>query len=179
MSLFAHEILVVLTAPTYHSAYIFVPFLVADQFLSGMYVFAPGLAIVKKTKYIAVINVCGATFSVLITILLVYGMGLLGAAVAAVSKSLVMFMVQMKYSQKYYRVSHNYIHLVLSLFTSAIFVSLGFAADIIFPLFLCAIFKSLLFCLCFSTLVFIGLFGRSEIFYYLKMFLKMLRNKYD
>ncbi len=169
ISLFAREILMVLTAPAYHSAYVFVPFLVADQFLSGMYVFAPGLGIAKKTKYMAVINVCGAVFSVLITILLIYGMGLLGAAVAAVSKSLLMFIVQMKYSQKYYHVPHHYIKLALSVFSSVVFVSLGFAADIIFPFFLCAIFKCMLFCLCFLTLVFIGLVGRTEISYYLKM----------
>lgn len=175
MSLFAREMLMVLTAPAYHSAYIFVPFLVADQFLSGMYVFAPGLAIAKKTKYMAVINVCGAAFSVLITILLVYGMGLLGAAVAALSKSLAMFIVQMTYSQRYYLVPHNYVKLVLSLFLSAAFVSLGVAADIVFPLVLCAIFKCLLLCLCFLTLVFIGLVGRAEIIYYLKM----LSNQYD
>jgi O-antigen/teichoic acid export membrane protein len=168
MSLFAREAVMILTAPAYHSVYIFVPFLVADQFLSGMYVFAPGLAIAKKTKYLAVINVCGAALSVLITILLVCWIGLLGAAIAAASKSLVLFMVQMKYSQKFYHVPHNYIQLVLSIISGVIFVALGFTTDKIFPLFLCAIFKCLLFFLCFTTLIFVGLVGRSEMFFYLK-----------
>jgi len=167
ISLFAREIVMLLTTPAYHSAYVLVPFLVADQFLSGMYVFAPGLAIAKKTRYLAVINIYGAAFSVLMSIALIYLAGIIGAAIAASIKSFVLLVVQMHLSQKFYRVPHKYRKILLSFCSCTVLVLLGYAVDQFF-LFQTSVFlKSLIFTLCIPTLICNGLVHRSEIGLYL------------
>lgn len=167
LSIFSKEVLILLTTPAYYSAYVLVPFLVADQFLSGMGVFAPGLGIAKKTKYMATINIFGALFSVAFSVALIYYFGLLGAAVAAFCKSFAMFLIQMRFSQKFYRVPHNYGQILLSFLACALLVSLASFVDRTFPFQASVLLKSLIFISCIPILTWIGLVRRSEIIYYL------------
>ena len=174
LSLFSLEILMVLTTPAFHSAYIFVPFLVADQFLSGMYVFAPGLEIAKKTKYLAGINICSAVFSILLSIVLIYLMGLLGAAIACSLKALTVFIIQMLFSQKFYSVPHNFRKLFSSFFACGLLVLLGFATNKIIPLPFAVFIKFLILCSCIPVMIIIGIIKKSEVIHYLKQLKRIM-----
>lgn len=108
VSLFAKEILTVLTVPAYYNAASLVVFLVPAILLSNMYIFAPGTAIEKKTHLILWINVGGAVLNVLLNALLIPSFGLHGAAVAKLVSYGLVFGAYMWFSQKLYHVPHNW-----------------------------------------------------------------------
>ena len=114
ISFFAKEIMILLTTPVFYSAYILVPFLFISEIFEGMKSFAVGLAIKKKTKTIALINLIGGTFTVGLSFLLIYLWGLLGAAIAISIKSISLFILQMIYSQKEYHVSYDFKKIVIA-----------------------------------------------------------------
>lgn len=107
LSIFAREILLVMTTPPYYAAAAVIPFLVASTFLSNMYVFAPGLGIARQTRAIAVINFMGAGLNVLLNIAFVPMFGILGAATATLVSSIAMFTTNMVMSQRAYYVPHD------------------------------------------------------------------------
>jgi O-antigen/teichoic acid export membrane protein len=108
VSLFAKEILMVLTVPAYYDAASIVVFLVPAILLSNMYIFAPGTAIEKKTHLILWINVAGAVFNVFLNALLIPSFGIHGAAAAKLLSYSLVFGAYMWYSQKLYHVPHNW-----------------------------------------------------------------------
>lgn len=108
VSLFAKEILMVLTVPAYYDAASIVVFLVPAILLSNMYIFAPGTAIEKKTHLILWINVAGAVFNVLLNTLFIPLLGIHGAAMAKLVSYGLVFGAYMWYSQKLYHVPHNW-----------------------------------------------------------------------
>ena len=139
ISLFSKEILIILTTPDYYSAYIIIPFLVFSVYVSNMYVFAPGLAIAKKTKYIAVINILGALINIILNLLLISVLGILGAALATLITSLLIFSVRMYFSQKNYYIPYNINKLLISTGIAAIFIISGFYINT--NIFLTIVFK--------------------------------------
>lgn len=108
VSLFAKEILTVLTVPAYYDAASIVVFLVPAILLSNMYIFAPGTAIEKKTYLILWINVAGSVFNVFLNALLIPSFGIHGAAAAKLLSYSLVFGAYMWYSQKLYYVPHNW-----------------------------------------------------------------------
>ncbi len=108
VSLFAKEILMILTIPAYYEAANIVVFLVPAILLSNMYIFAPGAAIEKKTHLILWINVAGAVLNILLNALLIPNFGISGAAVAKLTSYSLVFGAYMLYSQKLYYVPHDW-----------------------------------------------------------------------
>lgn len=108
VSLFANEILTVLTVPAYYDAASIVVFLVPAILLSNMYIFAPGTAIEKKTHLILWINVAGALLNVALNALLIPLFGISGAAVAKLVSYGIVFALYMWFSQQLYFVPHNW-----------------------------------------------------------------------
>lgn len=108
VSLFAHELIRVMAPIEYIKAAEIVPFLAASVVLSHSYVFAPGLAIAKKTKTIATINIAQGLLSLALSLALVPRLDILGAALASSASAGVGFLVNMSLSQRYYFVSHNW-----------------------------------------------------------------------
>jgi O-antigen/teichoic acid export membrane protein len=113
ISIFAREILIVLTTPAYYEAYKLVPFLLIDKLFFAAYVLVPGLFIAKKTPLLAKINILSGFVNVLISFVLLKIFGLIGAAIGTMSSSLFMFVFQYNYSQKYYYVNHEKLKLIL------------------------------------------------------------------
>lgn len=109
LSMFAEEILIVFTTPEYYPAAGIIVFLVPAIILSNMYVFAPGIAIMKKTTYILLINVAGALLQVLFNYLFIPPFGYIGAAVATCLGYLCIFIMYMVISQRLYHVPHKWI----------------------------------------------------------------------
>ncbi|WP_051906684.1 oligosaccharide flippase family protein [Methylomarinum vadi] len=112
LSVFAQDILIVLTTPEYYAASILVPFLVPGILLSQMYFFAAGIGIAKKSHYLIWINLIGAIINSLLNWLLIPYMGVLGAAVATLIGYLSVFSVYMIYSQKLYYVPYQWTRIV-------------------------------------------------------------------
>jgi len=124
ISLFTKEILVLLTTPKYYSASVVIPFLLIALFLSGMSDFAPGLAISKKTKTMAIISFAGAIINILLNFVLINYFGILGAAVSTTIACFLIFILNMYYSQKNYYVEHNFAKLAFSFGSLVLFIIL-------------------------------------------------------
>ena len=106
MGMFAREILVLFTTPDYYAAAGIMIFMVPAIILSNMYVFAPGIAIRKKTKFILLINVLGALLQIVFNYIFIPPFGYTGAAGATCLGYLCIFILYMVFSQHYYRVHH-------------------------------------------------------------------------
>lgn len=116
ISLFAREIIILLTTPEYYSAYVLVPMLLLDKIFYAIYIFAPGLNIAKKTKIVAYITVSAASINIVMSFIGIKLFGLLGAAFGTMFSSIFMFSSQMYLSQKYYYVPHNFIKISICFF---------------------------------------------------------------
>lgn len=114
MSLFAKEILVIFATPDYYEAATVVPFLVSSTLLSGMYIFAPGLGIAKKTVVTATINILSGVLNAVLNFALIPYLGIMGSALATLLSSASAFGASMIYSQKHYFVPHDWKRLGLA-----------------------------------------------------------------
>lgn len=102
LSLFSRELLVIFTTPQFYGAYIIVPILVPAVMLAGMYVFAPGLAIAKKTKSIAAISISAAVLNTVLNFTLIPYLGIRGAALATLVGAAMQFSLYVWLGNKYY-----------------------------------------------------------------------------
>lgn len=116
VSVFAKEIMMVLTIPAYYDAAHIVVLLIPAILLSNMYIFAPGTAIEKKTNIILWINVCGAALNILLNTILIPFLGIEGASIAKLISYALVFGMYMWFSQKLYYVPHNWMSLAQASF---------------------------------------------------------------
>lgn len=108
LALFAQDILTVMTTPAYVPGAVVVPLLAPALLLSSMYIFAPGLAILKRTATISVINVGAAALNTVLNFMLIPTMGIVGAATATFLGSVTVFSANMVASQRLYPVPHDW-----------------------------------------------------------------------
>jgi O-antigen/teichoic acid export membrane protein len=125
LSVFAKEIIWIMTTPEYYSAAQVVIYLVPAMLLSNMYIFAPGIGIAKKTHLILYINLCVATLHIFLNWLLIPRFGITGAAVASLLGYAFFFIVYMSFSQRLFHVPHKWKPLVLSAACVAVLAFLG------------------------------------------------------
>jgi O-antigen/teichoic acid export membrane protein len=112
LSLFAEEILRLITTPAYYGGAIVVPLLVPALFLANLYVFMPGLEIAKRTAAFAVINLSGALLNLLLNFLFIPSMGILGAALATLISATAVFTAYAIGSHRAYPVPHRWSRLL-------------------------------------------------------------------
>ncbi|MDO9049996.1 MAG: oligosaccharide flippase family protein [Methylotenera sp.] len=140
LSLFASEILYLMTTPAYYSAASIVIFLTPAILLSNMYIFAPGISIAKKTYLILYINIGGAVLNVALNWVLIPEFGISGAAIATLLSYTGVFFAYMKLSQKFYFVPHQWHPIFFSVVTSGLLAywipkfDISFSAGIILKL---------------------------------------------
>jgi len=144
LSVFAREILWVMTTPEYYSASQVVIYLVPAILFSNLYIFAPGIDIEKKTHLNLLINMSVATLHIFFNWLLIPRLGILGAAVASLLGYVFFFAVYMSFSQRFYPVPHDWKPLGLSVVGVVVLafigsrVELGMAIDVMMKIvFLC------------------------------------------
>jgi O-antigen/teichoic acid export membrane protein len=109
LALFGREALIVFTTPTYYAAYALIPLLAPALILSGMYIFAPGLAIAKQTRIMGAIGIGNALVNTALNFLLIPRLGIAGAAVATLVSAGSAFAAFMILSQKRYPVPHDWV----------------------------------------------------------------------
>jgi len=125
LTLFADAILCLLTTPAYYAASQVVVFLVPAILLSQMYIFAPGIAISKKTHLFIWINVGGACLNTLFNWVLIPQIGFVGAGIATLLGYLCVFGSYMFISQKLYYVPHNWKRIAGVVLVATLLVAIG------------------------------------------------------
>jgi O-antigen/teichoic acid export membrane protein len=115
LSVLATPLLRVLAAAPYQTAYSVVPFLVASTLFAGMYIFAPGLVIAKKTITMAKLTVSAGVANLILALALVPPLGIEGAGLATAVTSLAWFVALIRASNQYYVVPHRWHRLVAAL----------------------------------------------------------------
>lgn len=95
-------LLKLLVPDSYAGAAVLVPFACASALFSTLYIFAPGLAIEKKTGLTSVISLCTAAMSLFFNFALIPILGLLGAAVGTLLATVGGFVLYALAAQRYY-----------------------------------------------------------------------------
>lgn len=108
LTLFAPEILALLTRSDYSAAMPLLGWLAPAFLLSQMYIFAPGAWIHRRMWWVAAINIGTAIAAVGLNILLVPRFGLTGAALSTILAAGLNFGFNMVVSQKFYPVPHHW-----------------------------------------------------------------------
>jgi O-antigen/teichoic acid export membrane protein len=123
------KFIVELIAPmSYANAVEVIPYLTLSLLFSNMYIFAPGLALAKRTGTTAGINIGVALLNTLLNILFIPIFGITGSAAATLLATFTGFCLYMYFSQKTYYVPHQWLNLCLATILIIIF---GIAANAI------------------------------------------------
>ena len=122
LSIFSIDVLTLMTTPEYYASAPTVALLAPAALLTSMYVFAPGIAIAKKTHLMIWINVCGAIFNVALNLTLIPLLGLNGAALATLATSGVIFSGYVILGQVHYPIPYDWRKLGL---TTGLVIVLG------------------------------------------------------
>ncbi len=125
LGVFAPEIVALISAPEYAGGAAVVPVLAPALLLSGAYVFAPGLAIAKRSGLQATITIAGAVLNTVLNFLLIPSMGIVGAATATLISAIAVFAAYMAVSQRLYPVPHGWARLGLAAATAAAILAIG------------------------------------------------------
>jgi O-antigen/teichoic acid export membrane protein len=114
ITMFANDILALITTPAFYGGADVVIFLVPAILLSNMYIFSPGIGIAKKTHLIIWINVLGGLLNILLNYLLISRMGITGAAMATMLSYLVIFFAYTVIGQRFYPIPHNWVKIFIA-----------------------------------------------------------------
>lgn len=115
ITIFSNELLVLFTHENYYSASILIPTLTFATVFSSLYIFTPGMAIMKKTKIILLINIIVVTINVILSLFLVQRFGLYGVSVALLISNFVAFLLYIRFSQRLYRIPFRFKPLIITL----------------------------------------------------------------
>lgn len=102
LSAFSFETVFLLTDEAYINAHIVMPVLYLSAFISGIYMFAPGLLITKKTGLIGLIVMFALCVNIVLNLYLIPKYGNIGAAIATLVGTIVNVSILFYYSQKFY-----------------------------------------------------------------------------
>ena len=128
LSLFARDLLAAFTTSSYEVDPAVLGVLAPALLLAQMYIFTPGLAIAKRTGVQLFVVMTSGLVSLAANLALVPTLGGLGAAIATLSASSVMFALWAALSQKYYPIPFSWkrISAALALFLGCLVVGLAF-----------------------------------------------------
>lgn len=104
---FAEEIINLFAGEKYIEASAVTSLLALAILVQGMYIFFPGLTIAKKTSVLATTNAIGAIVNITLNIAAIRIWGVYGAAFATLLSAIVVLMLNVFYSSKYYKIPIN------------------------------------------------------------------------
>jgi O-antigen/teichoic acid export membrane protein len=125
VSLFADTEVRVLASGAYARADVLVPYLFMSALLFGVYIFAPGLTIAKRTGTFALVSISAGLLNLGLALALIPPLGIRGAGLATVASSAWFFVLTMLFSQRHYAVGHDWIRLGAALVVALGLVVLG------------------------------------------------------
>jgi O-antigen/teichoic acid export membrane protein len=112
---FAGEIIALISGPRFHEASVLVAPVLVASLVASLYVFAPGLAIEKRTGLLARANLAGAAVNIAANALLIPAVGLIGAAFGTLAGAIVMTTLKFTWSQRYYPIPYRWGRYALAL----------------------------------------------------------------
>ena len=112
LTLFSKEILILMTEKSYHSAFSIIPILTAAVLFNGMYIFAVGVSIAKKTKVFIYVGIFSLISNIVLNYLFIPSFGIKGAALATCITAIFSFIIYMFFSQKNYKIDYNFFKLL-------------------------------------------------------------------
>ncbi len=127
-SVFADIAVRILASPAYGQASVIVPYLFMAALLFGVYIFAPGLTIAKRTATFAAISVSAGLLNLILALMLVPPLGIRGAGIATVLSSAWFFVLTIYFSQRHYVVKHDWARLGVALVVAVGVVVFGATA---------------------------------------------------
>lgn len=125
LSIYAREIVILFTTRAYYGGYVVVPFLVLSDLLYVLYIFAPGLNIAKKTRQITMVNVFSALLNLGLNLLLIYVMGIMGAALATAISAGIHFLLFVLLGNRHYLIPYEWKRTAIALLVAAPFAIVG------------------------------------------------------
>ena len=113
---FSGPLILIFTTSKFLAAAPLIPILAATTLAFQLYIFAPGLAIAKKTIGITIISFTVATVNTILNILAIPIFGIIGAALASLVSGLLCFLLHVIFSQKHYPIDYALPRMVISSF---------------------------------------------------------------
>lgn len=129
LALFSRELLMLFATPKFMAGAGLVGILAPALLLSQMYIFAPGIAIAKKTHWQLWITISGAVVSGVGNWLLVPLWGVWGAATATLLSSLIFLLFWLSLSQRLYSIPYAWRSIVPAVLTFIVCTLLGIELD--------------------------------------------------
>jgi len=114
LAAYSREIMWLVAGEGYAAAHALVPLLAAGTLLSGMYVFAPGLWLARRTGWMLAINLATAVLAIGLNVAFIPRWGILGAAVATLVAGAVNFLGFFVANQLTYRLPATHGRLLLA-----------------------------------------------------------------
>lgn len=115
LSLFSGEMILLISGPKYRGSATLIAILAPAVLLSQLYVFAPGMAIAKKTGLQLTVTLVAAVVSLIANWALVPLFSIHGAAFATLLSSITFFGLWLRYSQALYPVPFNWRPVIMAL----------------------------------------------------------------
>ena len=145
ISIFVPELFQYFIGHKFASAASMIPWLLFAIGFQSFYSFAPGLAIAKKTHYIAYLNIIGMGINFILNYVFIIRYGLIGAAYATLFSAIIICVVNIIISQKHYFIHFEYYKMIgaflIITIPLSIFYSIGNTiSGIVFSMKLLAIF---------------------------------------
>lgn len=164
LALFARELLTLFATPEYMAGAALVAVLAPALLLSQMYIFAPGIAIAKKTHWQLWVTLLSAAVSGVANWLLVPLWGIWGAAMATLLASLLFFLCWLTLSQRLYRIPYSWRALLLASLGFVVCAGVGVQLEATgLALYVTLLLKSLLLCVLLGLVVVCGLVPLADL----------------
>lgn len=164
LALFARELLMLFAPPEFMAGAALVGVLAPSLLLSQMYIFAPGIAIAKKTHWQLWVTLLSAAASVAGNWLLVPLWGIWGAALATLLASLLFFLCWLTLSQRLYRIPYAWRALLLASLSFVVCAGMGVQLEAMgLALYVTLLLKGLLMCVLLGLVVVCGLLPLADL----------------
>ena len=111
---FLPELFFIFVGSSFDQAGDLIPYLLFIVIITNSYVFAPGLAIAKKTKIIALINIGGMLLNIGLNFIMIRFFGLRGAVIATGLSALVVTIINFLVSQRYYLIPYKAVRIIIA-----------------------------------------------------------------
>ncbi|RAZ51788.1 lipopolysaccharide biosynthesis protein [Campylobacter hyointestinalis] len=161
--IFSKEILILFTTPNFYNASQLIGLLVMISFFSNMYIFAPGITIAKKTKYVIYITITIALLNIFLNYTLIPIFGLVGSAYATLIGSIVGFFMYCFISYRFYPIPYSTKRLLISF--AIVLTSSYFIENILNKIDIYSIIAKLFYFICLSLILVFLLYSKTNLKY--------------
>jgi O-antigen/teichoic acid export membrane protein len=129
LSAFSKEILAILVGVNFFEAHLLLPWLAFALVILNVYIFAPGMGLTKKTKKIAVANICAATVNILLNLVLIRLYGRIGAVFATLGGGITMASMYFVWSSMEYQIPYTWKRFLVATLLLTCFMTIISSSD--------------------------------------------------